>query len=103
MRSSRLPYDSSLQYGRRETDHLSVGDLVVRTAGDPRSVMANVQREVHAVNPTARDCRRLPALAAQLQQNKEELFRLCDREDFSVDLHEAIIGRVESEVAIMPS
>ncbi len=28
-------------------------DLVVRTIGDPRSVMANVQREVHAVDPTA--------------------------------------------------
>jgi putative ABC transport system permease protein len=28
-------------------------DLVVRTAGDPRSVMANVQRELHAVDPTA--------------------------------------------------
>ncbi len=28
-------------------------DLVVRTAGDPRGVMANVQREVHAVDPTA--------------------------------------------------
>ena len=28
-------------------------DLVVRTAGDPRAVMANVQRELHAVDPTA--------------------------------------------------
>ena len=28
-------------------------DLVVRTAADPRSVMANVQREIHAVDPTA--------------------------------------------------
>jgi putative ABC transport system permease protein len=28
-------------------------DLVVRTVGDPRAVMANVQREVHAVDPTA--------------------------------------------------
>jgi putative ABC transport system permease protein len=28
-------------------------DLVVRTAGDPRGVMANVQRELHAVDPTA--------------------------------------------------
>jgi len=28
-------------------------DLVVRTAGDPRAVMANVQRELHAVEPTA--------------------------------------------------
>jgi putative ABC transport system permease protein len=28
-------------------------DLVVRTMGDPRAVMANVQHEVHAVDPTA--------------------------------------------------
>ncbi len=28
-------------------------DLVVRTAGDPRAVMANVQRELHAVDPSA--------------------------------------------------
>jgi putative ABC transport system permease protein len=28
-------------------------DLVVRTVGDPHAVMANVQREVHAVDPTA--------------------------------------------------
>ena len=28
-------------------------DLVVRTAGDPRAVMANVEREVHAVDPTS--------------------------------------------------
>jgi putative ABC transport system permease protein len=28
-------------------------DLVVRTVGDPRAVMAKVQREVHAVDPTA--------------------------------------------------
>jgi putative ABC transport system permease protein len=28
-------------------------DLVVRTVGDPRAVMANVQREVHSVDPTA--------------------------------------------------
>jgi putative ABC transport system permease protein len=28
-------------------------DLVVRTAGDPRAVMAKVQRELHAVDPTA--------------------------------------------------
>jgi ABC-type antimicrobial peptide transport system permease subunit len=28
-------------------------DLVVRTVGDPRAVMANVQRELHAVDPTA--------------------------------------------------
>jgi putative ABC transport system permease protein len=28
-------------------------DLVVRSVGDPRAVMANVQRELHAVDPTA--------------------------------------------------
>ena len=28
-------------------------DLVVRTASDPRSVMANVQRELHSVDPTS--------------------------------------------------
>jgi putative ABC transport system permease protein len=28
-------------------------DLVVRTVGEPRAVMANVQRELHAVDPTA--------------------------------------------------
>ena len=28
-------------------------DLVVRAAGDPRAVMSNVQRELHAVDPTA--------------------------------------------------
>jgi putative ABC transport system permease protein len=28
-------------------------DLVVRTVGDPRAVMANVQRELHSVDPTA--------------------------------------------------
>jgi putative ABC transport system permease protein len=28
-------------------------DLVVRTVGDPRAVIAKVQREVHAVDPTA--------------------------------------------------
>jgi putative ABC transport system permease protein len=28
-------------------------DLVVRTTGDPRAVMANVERQVHAVDPTA--------------------------------------------------
>jgi putative ABC transport system permease protein len=28
-------------------------DLVVRTAGDPRAVAANVRREIHAVDPTA--------------------------------------------------
>jgi putative ABC transport system permease protein len=28
-------------------------DLVVRTVGDPRAVMANLQRELHAVDPTA--------------------------------------------------
>jgi putative ABC transport system permease protein len=28
-------------------------DLVVRTTGDPRAAMANVQRELHAVDPTA--------------------------------------------------
>ena len=27
-------------------------DLVVRTAGDPRAVMANLQRELHAIDPT---------------------------------------------------
>ena len=28
-------------------------DLVVRTSGDPRAVMANIERELHAVDPTA--------------------------------------------------
>jgi putative ABC transport system permease protein len=33
--------------------HAFSKDLVVRTAGDPRAVMANVQRELHTVDPTA--------------------------------------------------
>jgi putative ABC transport system permease protein len=28
-------------------------DLVVRTAGDPRAVMTNIERELHAIDPTA--------------------------------------------------
>jgi MacB-like periplasmic core domain len=34
-------------------------DLVVRTAGDPRAVMANVQRELHAVDPRCGECQNL--------------------------------------------
>jgi 4-hydroxy-4-methyl-2-oxoglutarate aldolase len=41
---------------------------------------------------------RLPAVAAELQHNEEELFRLCDCKDFSIDLLEAKINAVETEV-----
>jgi 4-hydroxy-4-methyl-2-oxoglutarate aldolase len=42
--------------------------------------------------------RRLPALAEELKNSEEELFRLCDRKDFSVDMLEQKIGAAETEV-----
>jgi 4-hydroxy-4-methyl-2-oxoglutarate aldolase len=41
---------------------------------------------------------RLPGIAAEIKREEQELFRLCDRKDFSVDLLEASIERVETGV-----
>lgn len=41
---------------------------------------------------------RVPAVAAQLQHTEEELFRLCECKDFSIDLLEAKINAVDTEV-----
>ncbi|HLI86789.1 MAG TPA: RraA family protein [Bryobacteraceae bacterium] len=41
---------------------------------------------------------RLPAVAQQLENSEEELFRLCSRKDFSVEMLEAKLIAVETEV-----
>jgi 4-hydroxy-4-methyl-2-oxoglutarate aldolase len=40
----------------------------------------------------------LPSVAAEIIKEEQELFRLCARQDFSVDLLETKIDRVETEV-----
>jgi 4-hydroxy-4-methyl-2-oxoglutarate aldolase len=40
----------------------------------------------------------LPEMAEQVRREEQRLFRLCDRKDFSVDLLEDYIHRVETEV-----
>jgi 4-hydroxy-4-methyl-2-oxoglutarate aldolase len=40
----------------------------------------------------------LPAVAEQVMREERELFRMCDRKDFSVDMLEAKLSRIETEV-----
>jgi 4-hydroxy-4-methyl-2-oxoglutarate aldolase len=55
--------------------------------------------DLHGVQSIPREiAERVPAVAARLQHNEEELFQLCDCDDFSVDLLEAKINAVDSEV-----